>query len=72
VDPLARENCQGLEKAGLLFCSSRMGFKDDVVLIGAPQPYREVFVMRYDGTNVEQLAIISGKKADPLGSRSSQ
>jgi Tol biopolymer transport system component len=39
----------------LLFCSSRMGFKDEVVLIGAPQPYGEVFVMRYDGTQVEQL-----------------
>jgi TolB protein len=38
-----------------LFCSSRMGFKDEVVLIGAPQPYGEVFVMRYDGTQVEQL-----------------
>jgi hypothetical protein len=32
-----------------------MGFKDEVVLIGAPQPYGEVFVMRYDGTQVEQL-----------------
>jgi TolB protein len=39
----------------LLFCSSRMGFKDEVVLIGAPQPYGEVFVMRYDGTGIEQL-----------------
>ena len=39
----------------LLFCSSRMGFKDEVLLIGAPQPYGEVFVMRYDGTQVEQL-----------------
>jgi Tol biopolymer transport system component len=39
----------------LLFCSSRMGFKDEVVLIGAPQPYGEVFVMRYDGTQIEQL-----------------
>jgi Tol biopolymer transport system component len=39
----------------LLFCSSRMGFKDEVALIGAPQPYGEVFVMRNDGTQVEQL-----------------
>jgi len=39
----------------LLFCSSRMGFKDEAVLIGAPQPYGEVFVMRSDGTQVEQL-----------------
>jgi Tol biopolymer transport system component len=39
----------------ILFCSSRTGFKDEVVLIGAPQPYGKVFVMRYDGTQVEQL-----------------
>ena len=39
----------------LLFCSSRMGFKDEALLIGAPQPYGEVFVMRFDGTGVEQL-----------------
>ena len=39
----------------LLFCSSRMGFKDEVLLVGAPQPYGEVFVMRYDGTEVQQL-----------------
>ncbi len=39
----------------LLFCSSRMGFKDEAVLVGAPQPYGEVFVMRNDGTEVEQL-----------------
>jgi Tol biopolymer transport system component len=39
----------------LLFTSSRMGFKDEALLIGAPQPYGEVFVMRYDGSEVEQL-----------------
>jgi TolB protein len=39
----------------LLFTSSRMGFKDEVLLIGAPQPYGEIFVMRKDGTEVEQL-----------------
>jgi Tol biopolymer transport system component len=39
----------------LLFCSSRMGFKDEALLVGAPQPYGEIFVMRYDGTQVEQL-----------------
>ena len=39
----------------LLFTSSRMGFKDEALLIGAPQPYGEIFVMRYDGTQVEQL-----------------
>ena len=39
----------------LLFCSSRMGFKDEAVLVGAPQPYGEIFVMRSDGRDVQQL-----------------
>jgi TolB protein len=39
----------------ILFTSSRMGFKDEVLLINNPQPYGEIFVMRYDGTGVEQL-----------------
>jgi Tol biopolymer transport system component len=39
----------------IVFASSRMGFKDEVTLTNAPQPYGEVFVMRYDGTHVEQL-----------------
>ncbi len=36
----------------LLFTSSRMGFKDEALLMGAPQPYGEIFVMtqrRYRG-----------------------
>jgi Tol biopolymer transport system component len=32
-----------------------MGFKDEALLVGAPQPYGEIFVMRYDGSQVEQL-----------------
>jgi Tol biopolymer transport system component len=39
----------------MLFTSSRMGFKDEVLLTNNPQPYGEIFVMRYDGTQVEQL-----------------
>ena len=39
----------------LLFSSTRMGFKDEAIYTGAPQPYGELFVMRYDGTHVEQL-----------------
>ncbi len=39
----------------IVFASSRMGFKDEVVYTDAPQPYGEIFVMRYDGTAVEQL-----------------
>ncbi|MEO5924225.1 MAG: hypothetical protein ABIR70_10395 [Bryobacteraceae bacterium] len=40
----------------IVFASSRMGFKDEVAYADAPQPYGEIFVMRYDGSNdVEQL-----------------
>jgi TolB protein len=39
----------------IVFTSSRMGFKDEVLLINNPQPYGEIFVMRYDGTHVGQL-----------------
>ena len=39
----------------IAFASSRMGFKDEVVYTDAPQPYGELFVMRFDGTHVEQL-----------------
>lgn len=39
----------------IVFASSRMGFKDEAVYTDAPQPYGELFVMRYDGTHVEQL-----------------
>lgn len=39
----------------IAFASSRMGFKDEAVYTDAPQPYGEIFVMRFDGTGVEQL-----------------
>jgi TolB protein len=39
----------------IAFASSRMGFKDEVAYTDGPQPYGEIFVMRYDGTHVEQL-----------------
>jgi len=39
----------------IAFTSSRMGFKDEVTYTDSPQPYGEIFVMRYDGTNVQQL-----------------
>ena len=32
-----------------------MGFKDEVTYTDAPQPYGELFVMRYDGRDVQQL-----------------
>jgi Tol biopolymer transport system component len=39
----------------IVFASSRMGFKDEVIYTDAPQPYGELFVMRSDGSGVEQL-----------------
>lgn len=39
----------------IVFASTRMGFKDEAIYTDAPQPYGELFVMRYDGTKVEQL-----------------
>jgi TolB protein len=40
----------------IVFTSSRMGFKDEALNTDAgAQPYSEIFVMRYDGTQVEQL-----------------
>ena len=38
-----------------VWASSRMGFKDEGTYTDAPQPYGELFVMRYDGTRVQQL-----------------
>ena len=39
----------------IVFASTRMGFKDEGTYTDAPQPYGELFVMRYDGTQIEQL-----------------
>ena len=49
----------------LLFSSTRMGFKDEVLYTLAPQPYGELFVMRYDGTQVEQLTDNQWEDAGP-------
>lgn len=40
----------------IAFSSARMGFKDEALNTDSPQPYGEIFVMRYDGTHVEQLS----------------
>ena len=39
----------------IAFASTRMGFKDEMTYTDAPQPYGEIFVMRFDGTGLEQL-----------------
>ena len=39
----------------IAFATSRMGFKDEMTYTDAPQPYGEIFVMRYDGSELQQL-----------------
>jgi Tol biopolymer transport system component len=39
----------------IVFASSRAGFKGEATYTNAPQPYGEIFVMRADGTDVQQL-----------------
>jgi Tol biopolymer transport system component len=39
----------------IVFASTRMGFKDEAIYTDAPQPYGELFVMRYNGKDVTQL-----------------
>jgi Tol biopolymer transport system component len=39
----------------IAFVTTRMGFKDEATYTDAPQPYGELFVMRYDGSDVQQL-----------------
>ena len=39
----------------IVFASTRMGFKDEMTYTDAPQPYGEIFVMRADGSDVQQL-----------------
>jgi Tol biopolymer transport system component len=49
----------------ILFSSSRMGFKDEALYTDSPQPYGEIFVMRYDGTQVQQLTDNQWEEATP-------
>jgi TolB protein len=63
--------------AHIVFASSRMGFKDEAIYTNAPQPYGEIFVMRADGTNIEQLTDNQWEDGTPAwkperGSRGSQ
>jgi TolB protein len=39
----------------IVFASTRLGFKDEMTYTDAPQPYGEIFVMRADGSDVQQL-----------------
>jgi Tol biopolymer transport system component len=52
----------------IVFASSRMGFKDEVAYTDAPQAYGEIFVMRKDGTHVEQLTDNQWEEGTPAWS----
>ncbi len=39
----------------IVFASSRLGYKDEMTYTDAPQPYGEIFVMRFDGSDVRQI-----------------
>jgi len=41
--------------ARIVFASSRRGFKDEAIYTNAPQPYGEIFSMRFDGSDLQQL-----------------
>jgi len=49
----------------IVFSSTRMGFKDEAPYTFAPQPYGDLFVMRNDGTQVEQLTDNQWEDAGP-------
>jgi Tol biopolymer transport system component len=49
----------------ILFATTRMGFKDEALYTSAPQPYGELFVMRSDGTQVEQITDNQWEDAGP-------
>jgi Tol biopolymer transport system component len=49
----------------IMFSSTRMGFKDEALYTFAPQPYGDLFVMRRDGTQVEQLTDNQWEDAGP-------
>ncbi|MGH9784209.1 MAG: TolB family protein [Terriglobia bacterium] len=49
----------------ILFSSSRLGFKDEAIYGDSPQPYGELFLMRYDGAEVRQLTDNQWEDATP-------
>ena len=49
----------------ILFSSSLAGFKDEAIYSDSPQPYGELFVMRYDGTEARQLTDNQWEDATP-------
>jgi len=52
----------------IAFASSRMGFEDEAAYTDAPQPYGEIFVMRFDGTASSNSRTTNGRTVH-LGGR---
>ena len=51
----------------IVLASSRLGFKDESVYTDAPQPYGELFVMKFDGTGARQLTDNQWEDGTPAG-----
>lgn len=51
----------------IVFTSTRMGFKDEAPYSSAFQPDGELFIMRYDGTQVRQLTDNKWEDGAPPG-----
>jgi TolB protein len=49
----------------IAFASARKGFKDEALNTDSPQPYGEIFVMRHDGTRVQQLTDNQWEEGSP-------
>jgi TolB protein len=49
----------------IVFASSRLGFKDEGIYTDAPQPYGEIFVMRKDGSGLQQLTDTQWEEGTP-------
>ena len=50
----------------IAFASSRKGLKDEAIYTNAPQPYGEIFVMKFDGTDVRQLTDNQWEEGTPV------
>lgn len=49
----------------IVFASNRLGFKDEGTYTDAPQPQGEIFVMRADGSSLEQLTDTQWEEGTP-------
>ena len=50
----------------IVYAGSHQGFKDEASYSDAPQPYGEIYVMRHDGTELEQLTDNQWEEGTPI------